>query len=41
MHVRRFIAVEAREEEPIRPRDALDSRHSETSSPPPPILLER
>jgi hypothetical protein len=36
--VRRFIAVKAREEEPIRPRDALDSWHSGKSFPLPPIL---
>src|SRR3989442_1479558 len=41
VYVRRFIAVEAREEEPIRPRDALDSWHSETSPLVPSILLEQ
>src|SRR5712692_7549324 len=33
MNVCRFIAVEAGEEEPVRPRDPLDSRHSGTSFP--------
>jgi hypothetical protein len=41
VHVRRFIAVEAREEESIRPRDAFDSWHSETSVPPPAMLFEQ
>jgi hypothetical protein len=33
MDVRRLIAVEAREEEPIRSRDVLDPWHSQTPPP--------
>src|SRR5436309_12587171 len=33
VHVRRLIAVEAREEEPIRPGNPLDSRHPRTAPP--------
>lgn len=33
MDVRWLIAVEAREEEPIRPGNTFDSRHSEASLP--------
>jgi hypothetical protein len=33
VHVRRLIAVEAGEEDPVRPRDALDSWHSEMFAP--------
>jgi hypothetical protein len=33
MNVQWFIAVEAREKEPIRPRNTPDSRHSEASPP--------
>ena len=33
MNVRRFIAVKAREEEPIRPGDTSDSWHSEAWPP--------
>src|SRR5713101_735245 len=32
VHVRRLITVEAGEEDPVRPRDALDSWHSEMSA---------
>jgi hypothetical protein len=41
VHVRRFIAVETREEEPIRPRHAPDSWHSETSFPPLAMLFQQ
>jgi len=34
MNVRRLVAVEAREEEPIRPRNTSDSRHSKPALPP-------
>jgi hypothetical protein len=34
MNVRRLAAVEAGEEEPIRPRNTSDSRHSKTALPP-------
>jgi len=34
MNVRRLGAVEAREEEPIRPRNTSDSRHSKPALPP-------
>src|SRR2546426_392528 len=33
VYVRRFIAVEAREEEPIRPRDALDQARTRAQRP--------
>jgi hypothetical protein len=33
MNMRWLITVEAREEEPIRPRKTMDSRHSEPSLP--------
>jgi len=33
VHVRRLIAVEAGEEDPVRPRNALDSWHSDISAP--------
>src|SRR3989304_1862083 len=33
VHVRRLIAVEAGEEDPVRPRDALDSWHSDIFAP--------
>jgi hypothetical protein len=33
VHVRRLVAVEAGEENPVRPRDALDSWHSEMFAP--------
>jgi hypothetical protein len=34
MNVRRLAAVEAREEEPIRPGNTSDSRHSKPALPP-------